>query len=706
MAEVISQQQQHGPSSPLWWLVSLGCVNQNALDLRGNVRRIKGLIEQCRRVGSQFLCLPELAVSGYGCEDMFGSAHFCQQVEVAMGELVAATANFSLVVGAPMQHNNQTYNAIFLVQNQQIVAITAKKILAEGEVYYESRWFRPWPAGAVEFVAYAGSSGVPFGDPWLQVGEMSMGVEICEEAWSERRPLRYAPPCEVVFHLSASYFAIGKHKRRQELVVRSSELFQGHYLYVNLLGVDSAKLIYDGGSLWAYRGELIHESPRLSLYDAVLTHHHLKLHPQNGEGQGSPARPVVRVDAEVAGLRRTQVVVQAASAAVLTLAAQPQQLVYQQYQSHDQHPRATEVSGPPLGGLAYELGGCDDETFREFFAGLTLGLWDYLRKSSAQCYVISLSGGCDSSAVACLVVGMFRRVCQELGEAQLAQRLGWPQSQWDEVTSPAPALAGAVGWLARLVRCVYQRTTQSSAASAAAAAALCDELGIPLEVISIQQQVDAYIAQLEHRLQRKLSWEEDMSVLENIQARARSPYPWMLANTFGGIVLCTANRSEAAVGYTTMDGDSSGGLAPVSGVSKAWLQRWLRWVSDGGLEGYMTGAALHQVLAYPPTAELRPARFAQTDEQDLMPYEVMAQIETLFVLEQCSEAEVVRRLQQTFDQLKEADLQAYVRTFYELWQSSQWKRERLAAGFHVAEMNVDPQSWYRYPILSTRTEVS
>lgn len=697
----MSQQQSHQQHaslspSPLWWLVSLGCVNQNALDLRGNVRRIKGLIEQCRRVGSQFLCLPELAVSGYGCEDMFRSAHLCQQVEAAMAELASATANFSLMVGAPIQHNHQVYNAIVLLQNQQIVAITVKKILAEGEVYYESRWFQPWPVGAVEFVAYAGSSGVPFGDPWLHVGDICMGVEICEEAWSERRPLLDAPPCEVVFHCSASYFAIGKHQRRQELVISSSELLKCHYLYVNLLGVDSAKLIYDGGSLWAHRGELIGESPRLSLYDAVLTHHHLKLQPQAARGLGSYPRPVVRVDALAAGLTSSHRVAQIPAAEVLTLSAQ--QLVYQQYQSQaQQHAAAPPGPTPWLRrGESY-----DDATLMmwEFFAGLTLGLWDYLRKSSAQCYVVSLSGGCDSSAVVCLVAGMIRRVRQELGEDQLVQRLGLQRRPAD------PSITAQDGWLAQLVRCVYQRTSQSSAASAAAAAALCDELGLSLEVISIQKQVDTYIAQLEHRLQRQLSWDEDMAVLENIQARARSPYPWMLANTFSGILLCTANRSEAAVGYTTMDGDSSGGLAPVSGVSKAWLLRWLHWVSTGGLEGYMSGAALQQVLAQPPTAELRPARYQQTDEQDLMPYAVMAQIETLFVLEQCSAAAVVDRLKQSFDHLKEADLEAYVHKFYQLWQSSQWKRERLAAGFHVAEINVDPQSWYRYPILSRRTEV-
>ena len=78
---------------------------------------------------------------------------------------------------------------------------------------------------------------------------------------------------------------------------------------------------------------------------------------------------------------------------------------------------------------------------------------------------------------------------------------------------------------------------------------------------SIADIVGSYIEQAETALGRKLDWNKDDLALQNIQARARSPFPWMLANIKSHILLTTSNRSEAAVGYATMDGDSSGGPA-------------------------------------------------------------------------------------------------------------------------------------------------
>ena len=75
---------------------------------------------------------------------------------------------------------------------------------------------------------------------------------------------------------------------------------------------------------------------------------------------------------------------------------------------------------------------------------------------------------------------------------------------------------------------------------------------------------------------RPLTWEQDDIALQNIQARVRSPGVWLLANLRGALLLSTSNRSEAAVGYATMDGDTSGGLSPIAGIDKAYLRRWLR----------------------------------------------------------------------------------------------------------------------------------
>ncbi len=60
------------------------------------------------------------------------------------------------------------------------------------------------------------------------------------------------------------------------------------------------------------------------------------------------------------------------------------------------------------------------------------------------------------------------------------------------------------------------------------------------------------------------------------------PGIWLLANLNNALLLSTSNRSEAAVGYATMDGDTSGGLSPIAGIDKAFLRQWLRWLETTG----------------------------------------------------------------------------------------------------------------------------
>jgi NAD+ synthase (glutamine-hydrolysing) len=160
------------------------------------------------------------------------------------------------------------------------------------------------------------------------------------------------------------------------------------------------------------------------------------------------------------------------------------------------------------------------------------------------------------------------------------------------------------------------------------------------------------------------------------------------------VLLTTSNRSEGDVGYTTMDGDTSGSLAPISSVDKVFIRKWLKYAES---ELSYFGLALINALA--PTAELRPSDQNQTDEDDLMPYSIMLAIEQLAIRDHKSPIEV-------FEQLKTKGLEdvkllkTHIIKFYQLWSRNQWKRERLAPAFHLDEFNVDPRTWCRFPILS------
>ena len=168
----------------------------------------------------------------------------------------------------------------------------------------------------------------------------------------------------------------------------------------------------------------------------------------------------------------------------------------------------------------------------------------------------------------------------------------------------------------------------------------------------------------------------------------------MLANIKNALLLTTSNRSEGDVGYATMDGDTSGSIAPIAAVDKQFVLQWLRWA-----ERELDYVGLGPVNRINPTAELRPLQQEQSDEADLMPYDLMVVIERLAIRDRKPPREVFRLLEE--QQLVDRDtLKGYVSKFFRLWARNQWKRERVAPSFHLDDFNVDPRTWCRFPILS------
>ena len=113
----------------------------------------------------------------------------------------------------------------------------------------------------------------------------------------------------------------------------------------------------------------------------------------------------------------------------------------------------------------------------------------------------------------------------------------------------------------------------------------------------------------------------------------------------------------------------------------------------------MSYPALSHVNRLVPTAELRPPGDSQTDEGDLMPYDIMVRIERLSIKERKSPHEVYQELKNSSG-YTDASLRDYIKKFFRLWAANQWKRERIAPSFHLDDFNIDPRTWCRFPILS------
>jgi NAD+ synthase (glutamine-hydrolysing) len=638
-------------------VVASAAVNQTPLAWSRNLANIREAIRQARKANAQIVCLPELSITGYGCEDAFHSAGVVESALRYACEVAKESRGIILAFGLPLNVQGAVYNVAALAAGGKIVGFVAKQNLAGDGIHYEPRWFKPWPRGVVSSVDVDGRK-IPVGDIFFAIDGITIGFEICEDAWVADRPGQALARAgvDIILNPSASHFSFGKHEVRRRLALEGSRAFGVGYVYANLLGCEAGRLIYDGDTVICSHGEVVAEGQRFSFRDVHVTSGIVDIDRSRiARRRQASFRPLLEEDARCVRVPRVK------------LSRTRRAIVTVESPSTSKH--------------------------EEFTHAVTLGLFDYLRKSRSEGFVVSLSGGVDSSAASCLVALMVKRAIGELGITGVREKLSY--ISWMPQAKSEPL------FIKRILACVYQRTQQSSAITHDAARSLAQEIGADFYDFDISELVSGYEQLVSKSLGVKLSWKEHDLALQNIQARVRSPSVWLLANLRRALLLSTSNRSEAAVGYTTMDGDSSGGLSPLGGIDKAYLRLWLEWLEKEGPKGLTKYRSLKKVNVQAPTAELRPAKEKQTDEKDLMPYEVLDAIERYAIRDKLLPEDVETLVRERYaGRYSQKDLTSWVVRFFTLWSINQWKRERYAPSFHLDDESLDPKTWCRFPILS------
>jgi NAD+ synthase (glutamine-hydrolysing) len=233
------------------------------------------------------------------------------------------------------------------------------------------------------------------------------------------------------------------------------------------------------------------------------------------------------------------------------------------------HPARAAVAG--RGAVAARLG-AEEEVWR----ALVLGLRDYVRKNGFKSVVLGLSGGIDSTVVAAIAV-------EALGASSV------------------------VG--------VSMPSQHSSEHSREDAADLARRTGLDFRVEPIQPMVDAFLASLASSGRSLLGL-----AVENLQARVRGVILMALSNQEGHLVLTTGNKSELAVGYSTLYGDSVGGFNPIKDVPKTMVWRLAKWRNAQARRRGEHPPIPEATISKAPSAELRPG---QLDTDSLPEYEVL-----------------------------------------------------------------------------------
>jgi NAD+ synthase (glutamine-hydrolysing) len=655
--------------------VGAASLNQTVGDWRGNQARIREVITAARERGVRLLVLPEMCIPGYSLGDRLFMPDTMVRSWAMLEELRGDTLGMVVCLGLPVRHRGVLYNVVAVVADGRIAGLVPKVYLATGDVQYENRWFQGWNLGQVDRFRSPVGDELPFGTLVFDAdGIGTFAVEVCEDGWKGLRPgsIYALAGATVVANPSASWFMVGKHATRRRMCEQISREDHVAYVYASLLGCDATRLVFDGTVLVAEEGATIREGRRFLFhrpYDLVDARIDVEALRTLRMEEGSWRQQVEMLhEGAFGGLpERVEIIGRFAS---------------------DGPPEAPEpywLGRPPparpdpsLGWLVdeklvpMEIRG-EDLSFLELELALALGLHEYRRKSSIPRFTLALSGGRDSSMCALLVAR--------------AARYANP-GRTDEEIRPIVHQSLTTAYLA---------TAHSGDATRSAARGLAEELGAKHLDVEMQDVVDLHVATVGKLVGSQISWQNPAHdlPLQNVQARLRGSLIWMVANLEGGLLLTTSNKSEAAVGYATMDGDTSGGLSPIADVPKSLVILWVEWAAR-----FYGLASIQQVVATPATAELRPPEQAQTDEGDLMPFAVLDQLMYAIVQRGQDPTTTFKTLWPKMRDRYAGDARAFaahIKKFVRLLCRAQWKRDRFAISFRVTAFDLDPKTGFRFP---------
>ena len=509
--------------------VALCQLNQTVGDLEGNVQRVLEMYGRAEEAGCDLAVFPELAITGYPPEDLVLKPGFVKDNREALEKVAAATGRCAAMVGF-VDEGRDLHNAAAVCSGGRVLATYRKRLLPNYAVFDEQRYFA---AGTEPLQLYG-------------LGETEIGVTICEDVWSPDGPMQEqaAGGAEVVVNLSASPYYRGRWAERERMLATRCTDASCGLVYVNLVGGQD-DLLFDGGSLvFDADGTLLARLPLLE-----------------------EAFAVVQVD--VRPVFRKRLLDPRGRAAAPPLPLVP--IV-------PPEPARSALGGPrPMATPPDEI--------LELHRALVLGTRDYVRKSGFTDVVIGLSGGIDSTLVACIAV-------EALGADHV-----------HGVTMPS---------------------RYSSDASEGDATILGRNLGIDMRTIAIEPAHAALLGMTS----------VDGLAEENLQSRIRGVTLMALSNQRGWMVLTTGNKSELAVGYSTLYGDTAGGFAVIKDVPKTLVFRLTAAINE------RAGRAVvpPDVLTKPPSAELRPD---QRDDESLPPYDVLDPLLEAYVERDMTKAELV-----------------------------------------------------------------
>ena len=618
-------------------------------DVEFNTDAIVAAIATAAEGDASIVLFPELCLTGYTSADLFHQDALIEAAELALKRAAAAAlaADVLAVVGLPFARDGMLWNCAAVLSGGTVAGLVPKSYLPNYKEYYEARWFSPGSAASPEMVELDGRQ-VPFGADLLfearRDGKRNFlfSLEICEDLWVPLPPstLSALRGATLILNPSASTEIVGKADYRRELVANQSARCVAAYLYAAAGPTESTTdVVFSGHCIAAEYGVVLAESPRFSRKTEHLF----------------ADFDLLRLEGE--RRRLTTFAAQAAQTRVGAFGGGARLVPVPLKEWRAESLRRTAERHPFVPRSAHKR----DERCHEIFSIQVAALAKRVEHTNAKTLVIGISGGLDST-LALLVA------------ARTLDHLGRPRKDVLAVTMPGFGTTGA---------------------TLANARGLMDRLGATSREISIVEACLRHFADIGH----------DPSVhdttYENVQARERTQILMDLANASGGLVVGTGDLSEAALGWSTYNGDHMSMYAVNCSVPKTLVKHLVSWVAEHETDKE-TAAVLAAVVDTPISPELLPPdandAIVQKTEDLVGPYELhdfflyhhvrwgAAPGKVLFL--------ALRAFAGSYD---EATIRKWLAVFYRRFFAQQFKRSCVPDGPKVGSISLSPRGDWRMP---------
>ena len=628
--------------------ISLCKPDLQVANVKENVAKISEIITSISSK-TQFICFPELAITGYTCGDLFHEQFLLDETIDALKSIESLSIHYPhlvILIGLPFRFNGMIFNTAAVFNAGKLLAIVPKTYLPNYDEFKEKIYFQRALKETFTISIRGFAYPVLFGKEIIftniQNVNFSFGVEICEDLWSVDPPSGKLAlqGSTVIFNLSASNELIGKFEFRKRLIQQQSERLIAAYCYISSgLGESTSELVFGGFGCIFENGKLLGELERFSKRTSILT---------------------CDIDIDVLLNERSRNTVWGDSTSdllfhytILNFSLTPLDL----YKSS----LMRKVNPFPFIPDTTDNNIISDRC-REIVSIQASGLAMRFQRSKAKKFVIGVSGGLDSTLALLVAI----ESCKILNLSK------------DHILALSMPGQGT------------STVTKSNIEK------LCQILKINLEIIPIIDSINQHFKDIK---QNPLNLDR---TYENAQARERTQILFDKANQIDGIVIGTGDLSEIALGWSTFNGDQMSSYNVNCSIPKTLVKLLVKWFAENNLDFKSIRESLLTVLNLPISPELLPptdkGSIHQKTEEIIGNYELHDFFLYNFIRYKFQPSKIYFLAKLAFsDKYNENEIKNFLNIFIERFFSNQFKRSSMPEGPKVGLVSLSPRSDWRMP---------